>query len=75
LLAVPIAVIARFLQEVLRPSNDHCHNRRDGWPQKTAVGYVNDGITLYVLCGEQSQKAKNLAADNRVSLTIDHEHT
>ena len=45
--------------------------RPDGWPQATAVGYANDGLTLYFLCGLNSQKATNLARDNRVSLTID----
>ena len=48
-------------------------NRPDGWPQATTVGYVNDGMTIYFLCGPQSQKAQNLARDNRVSLTIDHD--
>src|SRR5689334_12697734 len=48
-------------------------NRPDGWPQATTVGYVNDGLTLYFLCGPESQKTQNLARDNRVSLTIDHE--
>jgi nitroimidazol reductase NimA-like FMN-containing flavoprotein (pyridoxamine 5'-phosphate oxidase superfamily) len=48
-------------------------NRPDGWPQATTVGYVNDGLTLYFLCSPQSQKAKNLARDRRVSLTIDHD--
>lgn len=47
--------------------------RPDGWPQATTVGYVNDGLTLYFLCGLDSQKAKNLAHDSRVSLTIDHD--
>ena len=47
--------------------------RPDGWPQATTVGYVNEGLTLYFLCGLQSQKAQNLAQDNRVSLTIDHD--
>lgn len=47
--------------------------RPDGWPQATTVGYVNEGLTLYFLCGLQSQKAMNLAADDRVSLTIDHD--
>jgi PPOX class probable F420-dependent enzyme len=44
--------------------------RPDGWPQATTVGYANDGLTLYFLCGPDSQKAKNLARDDRVSLTI-----
>ncbi len=47
--------------------------RPDGWPQATTVGYVNEGLTLYSLCGLESQKARNLARDNRISLTIDHD--
>jgi nitroimidazol reductase NimA-like FMN-containing flavoprotein (pyridoxamine 5'-phosphate oxidase superfamily) len=50
-------------------------NRPDGWPQATTVGYVNDGLTIYFLCSPQSQKAANLARDNRVSLTIDNDVT
>lgn len=45
--------------------------RPDGWPQATTVGYANNGLTLYFLCGLDSQKATNLAQDNRVSLTVD----
>ncbi len=45
--------------------------RPDGWPQATTVGYGNDGLTIYFLCGPDSQKAANLALDDRVSLTID----
>jgi uncharacterized protein YhbP (UPF0306 family) len=47
--------------------------RPDGWPQATTVGYVNEGLTLYFLCDPDSQKAVNLARDDRVSLTIDHD--
>jgi len=47
--------------------------RPDGWPQATTVGYANDGLVLYFLCGLDSQKAANLARDDRVSLTIDHD--
>jgi hypothetical protein len=47
--------------------------RPDGWPQATTVGYVNEGLTLWFLCGLESQKANNLAHDNRVSITIDHD--
>ena len=47
--------------------------RPDGWPQATTVGYVSEGFTLYFLCGLDSQKAANIAHDNRVSLTIDHD--
>ena len=45
--------------------------RPDGWPQATTVGYGNDGLRIYFLCGTDSQKAANLAHDSRVSLTID----
>jgi nitroimidazol reductase NimA-like FMN-containing flavoprotein (pyridoxamine 5'-phosphate oxidase superfamily) len=45
--------------------------RPDGWPQTTAVGYANEGLTIYFLCGKESQKAANLALDDRVSLAID----
>jgi len=34
---------------------------------------LREGLTLYFLCGLESQKAKNLALDDRISLTIDHE--
>lgn len=44
--------------------------RPDGWPQATTVGYSHEGLTLYFLCGPDSQKAINLAGDDRVSLTI-----
>jgi nitroimidazol reductase NimA-like FMN-containing flavoprotein (pyridoxamine 5'-phosphate oxidase superfamily) len=47
--------------------------RPDGWPQATTVGYANEGLTLYFLCGLDSQKSANLARDDRVSLTIDHD--
>ena len=47
--------------------------RPDGWPQATTVGYVNNGLTLYFLCALDSQKAANIARDDRVSLTIDHD--
>ena len=43
--------------------------RPDGWPQATTVGHVNNGLTLYFLCGLDSQKAANIARDDRVSLT------
>jgi len=45
--------------------------RPDGWPQATTVGYGNEGLAIYFLCAPDSQKAANLALDDRVSLTID----
>jgi nitroimidazol reductase NimA-like FMN-containing flavoprotein (pyridoxamine 5'-phosphate oxidase superfamily) len=47
--------------------------RPDGWPQATTVGYTSEGLTLWFLCGLESQKARNIALDNRVSITIDHD--
>jgi PPOX class probable F420-dependent enzyme len=47
--------------------------RPDGWPQATTVGYANEGLTLYFLCGLDSQKTANIARDDRVSITIDHD--
>jgi hypothetical protein len=35
------------------------------------VGYANEGFVIYFLCGPDSQKAANLARDDRVSLAID----
>lgn len=45
-------------------------NRPDGWPQVTTVGYVNEGLNLYFVTGQESQKRANLRADTRVSLSI-----
>ena len=45
--------------------------RPDGWPQTTTVGYAHEGLTIYFLCARDSQKAANLARDDRVSLAID----
>ena len=64
--------------KILEQLNQHwlmttATNRPDGWPQATTVGYVNDGLTIYFLFSPQSQKAANLARDNRVWLTIDHD--
>lgn len=47
--------------------------RPDGWPQATTVGYAHEGLTIYFLCGRDSQKAANIAHDDRVSITIDHD--
>jgi nitroimidazol reductase NimA-like FMN-containing flavoprotein (pyridoxamine 5'-phosphate oxidase superfamily) len=68
----------QFKAQIIELLNAHrimtiATNRPDGWPQATTVGYANDGLTIYFLCGLQSQKAQNIAGDNRVSLTIDHD--
>lgn len=48
-------------------------NRPDGWPQATTVGFAREGLSLYFLCGRDSQKAQNISRDDRVSLTVDHD--
>lgn len=49
--------------------------REDGAPQSTTVSYASDGLSIYFGCGAGSQKALNLARDDRVSLTIDLPYT
>ena len=44
--------------------------REDGYPQATTVSYVNDGLKIYFGCAAESQKAKNLARNSKVSLTV-----
>ena len=44
--------------------------RQDGYPQATMVSYVNDGLTIYFGCAAESQKAKNIASNSKVSLTV-----
>ncbi|MBI2262722.1 MAG: pyridoxamine 5'-phosphate oxidase family protein [Caulobacterales bacterium] len=45
--------------------------RPDGAPQATTVSYAADGLAIYFGCGVESRKARNLALDDRVSLTVD----
>jgi nitroimidazol reductase NimA-like FMN-containing flavoprotein (pyridoxamine 5'-phosphate oxidase superfamily) len=49
--------------------------REDGYPQATTVSYVNDGLEIYFGCAANSQKAKNLARNNKVSLTVNLPYT
>ncbi len=49
--------------------------RPDGWPQSTIVGYANEGFRLYFLIYRTSQKFKNIAHDERVSISVGHEPT
>lgn len=44
--------------------------RPDGYPQATTVSYVNDGMTIYFGAATESQKARNIAACDKVSLTV-----
>lgn len=47
--------------------------RPDGWPQTTLVGYANDGLTIYFMIFRTSQKFRNIAKDDRVSLAVGEE--
>lgn len=47
-------------------------HRRDGFPQANIVSYVNDGITLYFGTSETSEKAKNIAFNEKVAVSINH---
>ena len=49
--------------------------RKDGYPQATTVSYVNDGLKIYFGCAANSQKAKNLACDSKISLTVNLPYT
>ena len=44
--------------------------RADGYPQTTTVSYANDGLDIYFGCSEDSQKARNISRNGKVSLTI-----
>jgi hypothetical protein len=44
--------------------------RPDGYPQATTVSFAHDGVVIYAGIGRNSQKAANIRACNRVSLTI-----
>ncbi len=48
--------------------------RPDGFPQATTVSYVNDGLVIYFITTTDSQKAHNIAQDNKVSLTINRHY-
>lgn len=44
--------------------------REDGYPQATIVSFANDGLTIYFGTAANSQKARNIARSNKVSLTV-----
>lgn len=48
--------------------------RPDGYPQATTVSFANDGMTIYVGIGKSSQKAKNIQACGKVSLTVNMDY-
>lgn len=59
--------------DILKHTNDMtiATMRDDGWPQATTVSYASDGITIYFITGIHAQKARNIAANTKVSLTVD----
>ena len=40
------------------------------WPQASAVSYANNGMALHFYIGRDSQKAVDLASDDRLSLAV-----
>ncbi len=43
-------------------------------PHASTVEYVNNGLVLYFSTNPETQKAKNMEKNNRVSLTIDEDY-
>lgn len=48
--------------------------RPDGYPQATTVSYANDGLSIYIGVGKESQKVHNIRLNNKVSLTINADY-
>jgi hypothetical protein len=44
--------------------------RPDGYPQATTVSYVTHGMTIYFGAAADSQKARNIAGCDKISLTV-----
>ena len=44
--------------------------REDGYPQATSVSYASDGLDIYFGCTLRSQKARNIARSDKISLTV-----
>ena len=44
--------------------------RADGWPQANVVSFASDGLALYFGGNAKSQKAENIARDDRVSVAL-----
>jgi nitroimidazol reductase NimA-like FMN-containing flavoprotein (pyridoxamine 5'-phosphate oxidase superfamily) len=63
---------AELIQELIDQAHDLtlATVRPDGYPQATTVSYANDGMTLFVSVGLDSQKARNIQHSDKVSLTI-----
>lgn len=46
----------------------------DGYPQATTVSFVNDGLTIFFGTSAHSQKARNIARCDKVSLTVNRDY-
>lgn len=44
--------------------------RSDGYPQATIVAFANDGLTMFVAVDSNSQKARNIRRNSKVSVAI-----
>ena len=44
--------------------------RVDGFPEATTVSFMNDGLRIYFGTATNSQKARNIAQNDKVSLTM-----
>jgi len=66
------AALKQEIVSILNEANDLtiATIREDGYPQATTVSYVNDGLIIYFGCAAESQKAKNIARSDKVSLTV-----
>lgn len=66
----------KFIQDIIDNARDLtlATIRPDGYPQATTVSYANDGLTIYVGIGKESQKAKNIRYCDKVSLTINADY-
>lgn len=66
------AALREEVMAVLQDANDMtiATIRRDGYPHATTVSYANEGLRIYFGCARDSQKAQNLAYNNKISLTI-----
>jgi nitroimidazol reductase NimA-like FMN-containing flavoprotein (pyridoxamine 5'-phosphate oxidase superfamily) len=69
------------LQEQILAVLSQCHDmaigtiRPDGAPQVTVVSFVHDGMLIYFGCSVNSQKAKNIAHEARVSVAMTAPYT
>lgn len=48
--------------------------RQDGFPQATTVSFVNDGLDVFFVTDADSQKAKNIEKNNKVSMTFNNDY-